>query len=457
MVESPAARARLVRQPSDGSEARPTRSSPTVKLVAVVIAASAVLLSDATPTPVLNVAGISIYVNDIVVSALLSIAAFIALLGNGVSHHGRTTAWLRPLGVTLSIITGFTVARGIATHGSYALVEARQLVHTILIVVALLAIHARLETPPWVAAATLARATAASLTALTAVRVAQRGLASSSDFFIDADGAYRTLRPIVADQAFALVAAALILTAVFLRFGSRFDGLLAIIAIAGLIVAQHRSTWAALAFGLTVLALKSRGAARTRILVSTFFATCGALAVASTSAASGLVSSIAASISAIGEPNSTLNDRTWGWNALITEQTQSGPLAVLFGLPWGGGYDRIGPNGELQLYSPHNFYVVLLLRVGLIGLVLCFAILLRTIRRIARSGTATGLLSAFVALLVYLTTYGMSVFSATILALAIAQACDGSTSFATVEQRVRSRDGRSIRSRYRTRSLNRRT
>jgi O-antigen ligase len=81
----------------------------------------------------------------------------------------------------------------------------------------------------------------------------------------------------------------------------------------------------------------------------------------------------------------TYEARLSSWPQLIESSVRSGDLSVWFGQSFGSGFVRREPNGVVVSYSPHNWYLLLFLRVGLIGLVsfvtaMCW-VLLRLIAR----------------------------------------------------------------------------
>jgi O-antigen ligase len=79
-----------------------------------------------------------------------------------------------------------------------------------------------------------------------------------------------------------------------------------------------------------------------------------------------------------------------GWQELLTDFARSaGPENWLLGKPYGSGYERI-VLGRLQEFSPHNYYVQLLLRLGSVGLLL-FLWVHVALRQRMRAGVMSGL------------------------------------------------------------------
>jgi hypothetical protein len=76
--------------------------------------------------------------------------------------------------------------------------------------------------------------------------------------------------------------------------------------------------------------------------------------------------------SALNTEEGTQVDRVMGWKKLLTKWAGSDLTTLSLGYPYGTGYTRY-TFGLLREFSPHNFYVQLLLRVGVIGF-LCWLI-----------------------------------------------------------------------------------
>jgi hypothetical protein len=94
----------------------------------------------------------------------------------------------------------------------------------------------------------------------------------------------------------------------------------------------------------------------------------------------------------------TLGARTSGWEYLTSKQHRLGAMADMFGQPFGTGWTRPRVGGGIVEFGPHNWYVELYLRVGLVGVACALALLLVAGAKAVRSrdewgaGLATGLL-----------------------------------------------------------------
>lgn len=154
---------------------------------------------------------------------------------------------------------------------------------------------------------------------------------------------------------------------------ARSSSLLGSVIMLGLaLVLQHRSVWVAAIGALVVVGWHSRTAIRKKaftiilivLVVGTVIGSYLAL-----SPSSRLIETITHSAAAIGESRGTHTDRIEGWKALLSDYTRYQPYEWLIGKPYGTGYERY-VLGKVQDFSPHNFFVQLLLRVGAIGLLL---------------------------------------------------------------------------------------
>jgi hypothetical protein len=103
--------------------------------------------------------------------------------------------------------------------------------------------------------------------------------------------------------------------------------------------------------------------------VALAFAALAAIAIPAYGLLDTLVNSLTSSAQ---EPlqarGSTLMWRFQTARELLQQWIGGGPLVHLFGKPFGSGYERyLEDLGHVTNYSPHNFYVEALLRVGLLG------------------------------------------------------------------------------------------
>lgn len=241
------------------------------------------------------------------------------------------------------------------------------------------------------------------------VHIYYRGL-GNVDQLILVNGELVTSRPLVATQALLLGLIGLALMTRTTRASAR------LVALAFLLLAvacQHRSVWAALLvalLSLVLLAPRLRGR-----LLALGFLTGFALLVLY---AAGTLDPIVSRFDLAYHSRGTLIDRQLAWRTLVTQQNHMGGGTVLTGQPFGAGFARREPGGSIETYAPHNYYVSLYLRIGLIG-ALAFTLALvrglwRNIRFRQPIAVAWG-----AGLMTYCYAYNLQLYVAPVLALAL--------------------------------------
>ena len=192
------------------------------------------------------------------------------------------------------------------------------------------------------------------------------GVGDPSSISVGPDGLIRTNRILVAGQAAALLLCA---GMVFLRRAelgkSRARYVWSSFAFLGVVLlSQHRSVWVAGLVGMTaVLIFATGGLARRRafalIAVGAWIAFIGwTLQGSSSEFFDSALSS------------NTFDWRTSGWQTLVSDAIARGPVTVVIGEPFGSGFVRTVISGVATGVKPHNWYVEIFLRLGIIGLAL---------------------------------------------------------------------------------------
>ncbi|MFE9643711.1 O-antigen ligase family protein [Streptomyces sp. NPDC006365] len=235
------------------------------------------------------------------------------------------------------------------------------------------------------------------------------GIGSSSDW-ITVDGVLTNARPVDAAQALIISQAAVMLLCGygFVRARALAWPLLVVV-----VLVQHRTVW--LATGIMVMGwlLSRRRQVGSRAAALTVLGSLGVLGLLAVSwgAAKEATSTLAAS----SEDDRTLVWRMEGWQALLRQL--EGPPDWLLGLPFGSGYDRV-VNGMLITVSPHNHYLEVLLRLGLLGVAALLLMYATAWRAVGADRDDRLLLRLLVCgHLIFMTTYALFPEQAVILGL----------------------------------------
>lgn len=181
---------------------------------------------------------------------------------------------------------------------------------------------------------------------------------------------------------------------------------------------QHRTVWATALIGLGTLGLLlSRARTGTGLQLVAVGLGLGVLVAVMATGLQGVSGSIQAQAErAVSGGGTFYGGRVLSWVALLQDWIASGsPTTYLLGHPFGSGYERYITEyaREAVTYQPHNYYVQLLYRGGLIGLVAflwamgqAFAALRRQLA--AGEVFAPLLLALFASLVLYYVPYGAS-------------------------------------------------
>lgn len=156
---------------------------------------------------------------------------------------------------------------------------------------------------------------------------------------------------------------------------------------AAVLLLQHRTLWAELALVAVLLLVRVPSVGR-RLLV---WGTVGIVAATGLSLlvlGEGTETLVMDDLSDSASNVDTFSWRVEGWFDLYESQGPEDPQEWLLGRPFGGGFPRI-VSGRLVDVSPHNFYLELLLRVGVLGLAVFLGVHAVAIVRLWRSRGGT--------------------------------------------------------------------
>ena len=193
---------------------------------------------------------------------------------------------------------------------------------------------------------------------------------------------------------------------------------LAILFAAFVLVLQHRTVWATSLASVAVLVFVL-SKARAGVGMKMIAAGVGVVVLVGVMATSlqGVSGSIQSQAErAVSSGGTFYGGRVTSWVALLKDWAGSGsPSTYLVGKPFGGGYERYTSDFSQKAvaYQPHNYYVQLLYRGGLIGLAAFLWVMWHAagaLRRQLAAGDAYAplLLAILAALLLYYIPYGAS-------------------------------------------------
>lgn len=199
----------------------------------------------------------------------------------------------------------------------------------------------------------------------------ETGFVDRRALFGDEGGA--VFRPVGSHAVFFVATVALVQTMAWLRgTHARQSGWHAAILLAFVTILQHRSVWiAALAGLLCVLILERRHLPKRFPMLLAFvgLVTLLVAVAASFGYLDDLTDRMVKSAVSMTDSQGTFAARVDGWVRLLESWTDASNKVLVFGFPFGRGYTRMY-NGQLIEFAPHNFYIDLILRVGIVGAVL---------------------------------------------------------------------------------------
>lgn len=186
-------------------------------------------------------------------------------------------------------------------------------------------------------------------------------------------GAGNEFRALRSDAAFFVAMVSLGQFLVWLRGrGTRLAGFHALAFGVFALVLQHRSVWVSYALVMLLVLLHQHKYLYRRlpVLITFFLVAIVAAAIATTFGIfDRLFDSLIESAVSMADSNSTATDRLGAWDTLLSEWVNSGTWEILFGFPFGYGF-RWYINHVPVDFTPHNFYVLVLLRAGICGFLL---------------------------------------------------------------------------------------
>lgn len=193
-----------------------------------------------------------------------------------------------------------------------------------------------------------------------------------SEQLVEYVGASSEFRVVGSNPTFFIAALGVAYFALWLRYSRRMVLLAALVMLGLALVLQHRTVWVAGLGALILVAWHQRTAVSQKafpiiamgVVMTGMVATFVVL-----DPSNRLTATIAKSAVSVTESHGTHTDRMEGWKILLKGYVSYSPREWVLGKPYGTGYERTF-GGRHKGYSPHNFYIQLLLRIGALGLLL---------------------------------------------------------------------------------------
>lgn len=254
------------------------------------------------------------------------------------------------------------------------------------------------------------------LVALSLYHGARYGIGTANSAFVMIDGVPQSTRVLTQLQSLAVGTGLLVCLEKWQSGQWRRAWIDATCFAIVVLVSQQRTVWVATLVGVVLLVI--RGTVKTRVMTVALFvaAIIAIVFIASTSWGGALLSDVGDSATDQG----TYEGRLASWPQLIAQALQSGEFSIVFGQPFGAGFVRVEPNGAIAIWSPHNFYLLIFLRLGVLGLALYLTVLISAFVVGMRRNTSPLALSLFLQVSIFCWSYGLSWVSVVPFAWAIA-------------------------------------
>lgn len=202
------------------------------------------------------------------------------------------------------------------------------------------------------------------LSIVAAINIFRYGLGGASEYVDQGSDIVQTARPLVSGQALILLLCAIVCLQRWRANRRKAQFFVALLFLAVVVIVQQRTVWAVGLACLIVTILLGTWQARARI-ASVVGLTCAVIAsVASQQSQNGFFEKI---LTAAGDTG-TYEGRVTSWKNLIEESYSNGAHTILFGAPFGAGFGRFEGIDRWVEFAPHNWYLTIYLRVGLVGL-----------------------------------------------------------------------------------------
>lgn len=242
------------------------------------------------------------------------------------------------------------------------------------------------------------------------IRAGTYGFGAYGDDYVDASGQVSDRRILVSGQALVLLFSLMAGWSLSREHLASRGWITSAVVFAGVLaLSQQRTVWAVTVAVIVAAVLIDRDRR-----VRDFIAVGAGLLMLLILGMSGLLDSLMGILVGAAQDTRTYDGRNDGWISLINQAIRSGPQVVAFGEPFGFGYERVEV-GRLVAYSPHNWYLTIFLRLGLVGLTIYVLAIVACLVGLLRSKESTFLVLIVVALSIYSWTYSTPWYAAVLL------------------------------------------
>lgn len=326
--------------------------------------------------------------------------------------------------ILIYILITFSIARGSTEFGIPASInEARDTLY--LFATILYASFLRSDRPTRVQVGRAWMIFCQALVAISLLRwaIVLTGLPLRGEWFSDD---YWGLRVVTSGEALSIAQGALILLPRILRGEATLaERRLAGVFAASVFMLQHRSVYAVMLCGAAVMIWRHRFLLDRRFVMTMIASSVLAAAAFVSVLDSGELAEQASTADA--SSTVTFEWRAAGWVALLQDSAPSGPEDVLFGTPYGSGYERVLATGERVDVAPHNQYLELMLRIGIVGLGLVLLVGFGTWSRLRTAVPSTGdpllsdatLAALFITYMLYMIPYNIVMETGVLIGISI--------------------------------------
>lgn len=235
------------------------------------------------------------------------------------------------------------------------------------------------------------------LTAVAGFHLALYGLGSTSSFVDAGTGLEQTTRPLVSGQALMLLLCGILCFWYWRRNQHKVWLVSALVFLLVVLVSQQRTVWAVGLASAAVIFFSARAGTKGTIVLFTVVAAWGVAILLSAQ----FVPQMVAEASAAATDSGTYNARVRSWTNLINQSMDKGPSSIIFGQPMGSGFGRFEGVDRWVEFAPHNWYVTLYLRVGIVGLGMLITFLLIVVAALLRRRMNMAALAVVTAVIVY--------------------------------------------------------